>query len=527
MGLTGLLCTLTFPLVSPLGPTEELFPSGLLEPLAFVCLVPALVAMRGLRPGQAVLGGYLAGMVFFIGMGGWVSIALGSVPAMLLLVSWFSLHWGVAFGLVRLFELRNGWSAGFSLAPVWMATELARNHLLSGLPWGNLGYSQSHNLWFSQLASLGGVYGLAFCVALVNGALYESLRARLWKERPFPSVLAAVAAAVLLLGHLFGALRVQRWDQAHASHERLRVAVVQGNIDRRFARTEPSYAPTVLRAYAPPTRAADAAGADLIVWPEASFPLVLDKDLRTLTGLGLPRLSSRAHLLLGVDLMDPADLERGNENATFLVTPGLGILHKYVKHHLVPFGEYIPFGLDRHLPLRPLVQATYVPGSSLQPAPLPTPSAQARVGVLICYDAIFPEISREYARQGAEVLINLSNDAWFGFSAGPFQFLRIAALRSIEVGRPMARAANTGISAFIDPLGRIHQATPVGLVTSEARVLSAPQLLPPRWILQELPRMTSPTLYVLIGDTPAYLAVLFCVVGLGLARRRALRAREP
>ena len=538
---TGLLGTLAFPLAFPVGPRHELDPNGWLEPLAFVCLVPALVAMRGLRPGKAFLTGFLAGMCFFTGTFWWVNVAMTtfggmpnflSVPALELLVAWCALHWGIAFGLTRFFEEKNGWPVGLTFAPVWMATELMRNYFCSGYPWANLGYTQARHLWFSQVAAVVGIYGIAFVVALVNGALYEVLRARVWKERAFPKVGVAAAAAVLVAGNLYGAIRVGLWEGPLAQADKVRVAVVQGNIDQKLKNAQGRFSTAVLDRYNPPTLLADASGADLIVWPEAAYPRPFPVGTRGIDGTGLAKPAYSAHLLLGVDVYDPADLRHGNENAAFLLSPDLRVVYKYAKHHLVPFGEYVLFDLDKVLPIDSLVPGTFVPGKELVPVAFPVASLaragrprSVKVGIEICYDAIFPEISRAHANQGADLLVNLTNDAWYGFSSAPFQFLRMVEMRAIETGLPVARAANTGVSAFIDPLGRISQTTELGIVDSDRLTVSAEQLSPPAWRIQELPLVAAGrTVYSVLGDVPSYLAAVFCLVGLGIGLRKRPRS---
>ena len=143
-------------------------------------------------------------------------------------------------------------------------------------------------------------------------------------------------------------------------------------------------------------------------------------------------------------------------------------------------------------------------------------------GSRFCFDAIFPEISRAYTRNGAQVLVNMTNDAWYGFSSAPFQFLRMVATRSVETGRPVARAANTGISAFVDPVGRLFDVTEVGIVPSDQLSVSASELTGPEWRMASLPLLEGSTPYVVIGDIPAYLAALFSgLAGLvALVRRR-------
>jgi apolipoprotein N-acyltransferase len=544
VALAGLLGTAAFPLAFPVGPRQELLPSGVLEPLAFVCLLPVLFAIRGLGARKSFGWGFFAGMFFFTAVFWWVNVAMTtfggmpnylSVPALLLLAAWCAFHWGLAFGVSRQIQKGFGWPLGAILPPVWMASELMRNYFCSGFPWGNLGYSQMRNLWLSQVGSLAGVYGVAFLVALANGALYEILRWRPLRERGFPKRLALAAASLLVLGHAWGAYRVARYDALAKSAPTVTVAVVQGNIDQRLKNIQGSMARMVLEAYNPPTGAADATGADLITWPEAAFPLAFVTGSTEVPwrgaplGLGLAREHYSAHLLLGVDVWDPSDRRHGNENAAYLVSPDRKVLAQYTKHHLVPFGEYVLFDLDKYLPIGNLVPGTFKAGKSLVPmdVPLRGRPGSVKVGPEICFDAIFPEISRAYAKEGAQLLVNMTNDAWYGFSSAPFQFLRMVAMRSVETGLPVARAANTGISAFIDPVGRISDATAVGLVNSELDAVDAALRVPSEHRVRALPLAEGRTPYVVIGDVPAYLASLFSIVAfaLAIARGRAQNHR--
>jgi apolipoprotein N-acyltransferase len=537
--LTGILGADAFPIAYQVGPRHELFASGILEPLAFVCLVPMLLAIRRLSPWRAFGAGMLAGMVFFTGAFWWVNVAMVtfggmpnwlSIPALELLVGWCAFHWAIAAGLVRLIERGLGWSIGWTVGPVWMATELMRNYFCSGFPWANLGYTQTRNLWFHQVASLGGVYGIALAVAVVNGALYEGWRWWRLRERPMPRVLLAVGASVLVLGHVYGALHVRTMDRAASAAPRVKAAVIQGNIDQKLKMSRgSSRAATILGRYLPPTEAADAAGAELIVWPEGSYPLAFPTGVTRLTDAGLRPGGYRAGILVGVDVFDPKNLRKGNENAAFLLDPTLGIAHHYVKNHLVPFGEYVPWSLDEVLGIGNIVGASFAPGNDLSPAILRRPDGPpVRLGIEICFDAIFPEISRAYARNGAQVLVNMTNDAWYGFSSAPFQFLHMVATRAVETGRPVARAANTGISAFIDPVGRVFDATDVGIVPSDRLAVSASELTGPEWRIAALPLMEGSTPYVVIGDVPAYLAALFAgLAGLVAFVRLRLRRARP
>ena len=532
VALSGLLGALAFPLAFPIGPRHELLASGVLEPLAFLCLLPTLYTIRGVTPSNALKWGFFAGMFFFTGVFWWVNIAMTafggmpnwlSIPCLLLLVAWCALHWGLAFFLVRLFETHLQWPMGWTLGPVWLTTEWIRNYFCSGFPWANLGYSQARNLLLSQVASVVGIYGLALLVALVNGAIFEAMRRR---RRVTP--LSLIAIGLLLVGHLYGAWRVKAWDAKIAQAPLIKVAILQGNIDQKLKNVQTTIATTILDRYNAINNQADDAGAELIVWPEASFPQLFPLGVEQIDGAGLSRAHYRSHLFLGVDVMDPNDTVHGNYNAGFLISPDLKVKRQYTKHHLVPFGEYIPFDLDRILPISNLVPGTFIPGKSLEPLSIPFSRGQAKVGMMICFDAIFPEISRAYALKGAQLLVNITNDAWYGFSSAQFQFLRIVQMRAIETGKPIARAANTGISAFIDPLGRIRQATEVGWIEAGSgnRGLGPRDLIPPLWRMAQLPLMNEVTLYVVIGDIPAYLSALVCCAGLVLVFKRRKRVQN-
>lgn len=524
--LSGLLGAASFPLAFPFTDGKEILAGGWLEPLAFVCLVPALIATRGLAGKKVFAAGFLAGMAYFAGAFWWVNVAMTtfggmpnylSIPALLMLVAWCAVHWGLALYVTRYLERAHGWPVAATFAPVWMASELMRNYFCSGFPWANLGYSQMRNLWLSQVGSLWGVYGMALLVAFVNAALYEAWRWRFARERALPGRLLAGAAAALVGGHLYGAIRVSVLSSEIAAAPKAKVAVIQGNIDQKLKNSQSSHAQMVLGAYNPPTAAADAAGADLIVWPEASYPLAFPMANRDMRNKGLAKPAYRASLVIGVDRFDPLN-HRVGENSAYVLEPDLDVSAVYTKYHLVPFGEYVLFDLDKYLPIDNLVPGTFRPGTSLDALPFTVPGLagrEAKVGIQICYDAIFPEISRAYARAGADLLVNLTNDAWYGHSSAPHQFLRMVAMRAVETGRPVARAANTGISAFIDPLGRIQQATELGLVKSDQNRVDASLKLPSEWRMADVPLLTGRTPYVVLGDLPAYLASLFALAGVG------------
>jgi apolipoprotein N-acyltransferase len=372
---------------------------------------------------------------------------------------------------------------------------------------------------------------VAALVALVNGALAEALEARL-AGRPPPWRQLAVAGAALGLVVAGGAWRLASLRAELAATPTIEVAVVQVNLDQGAKNRARDHVESVLARLVPPTLQADREGAELIAWPEAAFPGYARPTTRSFaTGRArLPPLS-QAHLLLGAATLDEVRGPRGEpllkvENTTFLVAPDLSVKGRYVKHHLVPFGEYVP--LADWLPfLRQVVpgMAPASPGGSLHLLQFTgRDGAPVRVGSMICFDAIFPEIGVALARQDPDLLVNPTNDAWYGYSSGPYQFLDIVRLRAVETGRSIARPAYSGVSALILPTGELLPGSlEVGPVDPE--LAPAPEE-PSRMLRGKLPRRHGLTPYARFGDLFAGACAVLTLAALAAAWR-ARRAAPP
>jgi apolipoprotein N-acyltransferase len=585
---SGLALALALPLVVQPISLRELDPAGRLELLAWVALVPAFLALRAAPTGWAAFRrGLLAGLAFFFAAIHWVSHAMtefGRLPLWLslvgltLLVLYMAVHWAVAFAVSWTIRARLGWPLVVHLPFVWTALELSRNYLFSGFPWGNLGYTQVRTLPVAQLAALGGVYAIAALVAAVNAALADAIAERR-AARPLPwRSLAAVAALLALtVGH--GVWRLGSVRARMAAAPALSVGIVQPNVDqgrKNKARDNRAY---ILSRLVPPTVEADEAGAELVVWPEASYPIYLAPGLESLDlpGAAVPKLA-RAHLLMGAATLESFVAEDGRlarrvGNVNLLLSPDLDVLGVYQKNHLVPFGEYVP--LKRWLPWLGQVvpsMAPSAPGQELRvlefeptansaptanptaatanptatPTPTPTanPTATAtanptatpaapppvRLAPMICFDAIFPEINVEFAGMDPEpdVLVNTTNDAWYGYSSGPYQFLAIVRMRAIEAGKAVVRSAYAGVSAVILPTGEVAPgAIEVGPVDAD---LAPDPAEPPRLLLADVPRLRGRTPYTTVGDLFAWASSAFAAAALvaawraGRRRPRAARA---
>jgi apolipoprotein N-acyltransferase len=542
--VSGLAVAITFPTVVPWISLRELDPAGRLELVAWVALVPALLALRAARSARGAFAlGLVAGFACFFPAIHWVSHAMTAfgglstpfaVFALSLLVLFMAAHWGGAFAVAHVVRARLGVALPWVLPVVWAAFELLRNHLFTGFPWGNLGYTQARALRITQLAALGGVYLVAALVALVNAAVAEAVAARREGARAPRRALAA-AAALVALALVHGEWRLRAVRARMAAAPAVKVGIVQPNVNQAVKNRAASEGRYILERLVPLTVDADEAGAGLVVWPEAAYPFHVPLGLRTLNvqGAGIPRLRS-AHLLAGMVSLERVPGPDGRtrnvvRNSTYLATPDLDLLGVQVKNHLVPFGEYVP--LRRWLPFLGKVVptlGTVEPSAELnvlafRPPGAPAEAPEVTLAPLICFDAIFPEISVAYARRTPEpeLLVNPTNDAWYGYSSGPYQFLAIVRMRAVETGKAVVRPAYAGVSAVILPTGEV---APGALEVGPVEPARAPDPEEPaRLLLADVPRLRGSTPYTRVGDLFAGIASALAAAALGLAllRRRA------
>jgi len=537
---SGLTMALALPLVVPFLSLQEIDPRGWLEVVAWVALVPVLLAIGGAsRPRRAFALGFVAGLAYFFAAIYWVSHAMTafgglslwiSLFALTLLVAFMAAHWGGALAVSWWLRQRLGWPLRAQLPIVWTAFELLRNYSLSGFPWGDLGYTQARTLPVAQLAALTGVYGIAALVVFVNASLADAIVAHAGGSgRRALRGMVAPAAAALLLVLLLGGVRLARQRAAVAAAAHVKVGIVQANVDQSIKNAARDHVAEILGRLVPRTQEADAAGAELVVWPEAAYPMYLSPALPSLDvpGAGLPRLG-RAYLLIGATTLERgAPDARGRPsrrltNSVFLLTPALDVVGSHAKEHLVPFGEYVPLG--RWLGFLHQVVPTFAPispGAALGPLVMERPAGPLRIAPLICYDAIFPEIARRFARSGADLLVNPTNDAWYGYSSGPYQFLAMVRLRAVETGRAVLRPAWAGISALILPTGEVAPGA-IGLGPVDPDLAPAREE-PSRLLLAEAPLLRGTTLYTRFGDLFAWSCALFTVASFGYAWRAPRR----
>jgi apolipoprotein N-acyltransferase len=327
---------------------------------------------------------------------------------------------------------------------VWTLMEMAIASLLSGFPWLTLSAAFVPWTIVALPAAYIGAYGLSGVLAFI------ACGAVLGRESRACAVASAVAA-LLVLGLGYAHLRAYTETTPPRT-----VAIVQGNIDQSV-KWDASYQASTVARYVDLSRKVQiTANPRLIVWPETSMPFYFQDH----TPLGKPVLdflaSTNATLLLGAPAYTRSADSYTLFNRAYLIEGNGSALTWYDKEHLVPFGEYMP--LPSWLPINKLVNGVgdFAPGHDQKPLR----SGDLAMGMLVCYEAIFPGLAQERVSQGANLIVIISNDAWFGATSAPLQHLNLTALRAIEQGRWIVRSTNTGISAFIDPLGRIHRAGP-------------------------------------------------------------------
>jgi apolipoprotein N-acyltransferase len=458
---TGVLLTASFPRIG-------------WEFLAWIAFVPLFYSIKDAPPRASFSLGFLAGLVHYTTLLYWIASVIhhyGRLPGVLcavilmLLVIYLSLY-PALFAMV-ISQLRARSLPCYLAAPFfWTALEYVKSFFLSGFPWENLGHSQYDRLHLIQVSDILGVYGLTALIMAVNAVLFEAWIS-ISKNRVFvwrPILTVALVIAVLLT---YGTWRIGKIDAAAEAAPKRAIALVQGNIEQA-QKWLPSFQHETLKRYGTLSSAASKTGPDLIIWPETALPFYfLHHEDLTRESLEIVRTCG-AYFVLG----SPSFRKTGQEirfyNSAYLVDPFGKAVGKYDKVHLVPYGEYVP--LKRYFPfLGKMVEAVgdFEAGRKGQVLLW----GGVKIGVLICFEAIFPELSRSMVQNGAQLLINITNDAWFGKSSAPYQHLSMVVFRAVENHVPVARAANTGISAFVDPVGRLLDETPLFEQATRTRLL--------------------------------------------------------
>jgi len=492
--------------------------SGLLSALAFpkfnlsffiwISIFPLLFVISKKTPKQSFLLGMIAGFSFYAVLLYWIpdvpahfgNLSIGfSILIYIVFMLFLSFFWAF-FSLFFTIIRRSFPYSAFFMAPfLWIVFEYALAHILTGFPWGLVGYTQYQNLFFIQMASLTGIYGLSFFIVLFQSLFVLSIQTR--KKTFF-----FLGLALVLFIHLGGCLSLKKIPP---SSETFQASVIQGNVSSDIYWPDLSYEEIqqLFDEHLDLTNAASTSGSQLIIWPEFSVPLCFScpsefyQNFKRILFQFVQE--TRRTLLLGTNEMLPYQDTNQYFNTALCLSPDLSYT-EYHKMHLVPFGEYTPYKKIFSF----INKMTHAIGE-ITPGEEPTLHSFKTFlfGSPICYEIIFPNLVRKFTKSGAQFLTTLTNDGWYGQSSAPYQHFAIAVLSAVENRRFLLRAATTGISGIVDPFGRI---------------LAKSKLETQTFLTGHITPLSSKTLYSLTGDVFAYtcLTLSFLFLILALIRRK-------
>jgi apolipoprotein N-acyltransferase len=486
------------------------FPPASLGPVGFVALVPVVVALyKKPHPRKHFFKtGYLFASAFFLGHLWWIVKLVPSssitmpwlmTPALILLVAYLSVYPALVFWLLSILGRGSGIASVLIAPALWMIGELARSSTELGFSWGVIGYALARYPVLIQTANVVGLFGLGAMVVLVNMIwsrvfLVKSSRAR--------AVYFVAGAALVGLVTVHGARTITKFSNQTPAQQTA-VAIAQPNVDLRL-KWDPAFTDSTFRLIERFSREAAGYGAKMIVFPETSAPVYLKFQPNYLNKIS--RLTRELDMAIYIGFLDgrydgPNDSLNIYNSAALFDTDGAFV--QYDKTHLLPFGEAIPFAWKfpsfKNLDFG---QANFHPGPYREPAP----SSAGALGAMICFESIFPDIARELVANGAEVLVNITNDGWFGMTPGPYQHNDMAILRAVENRRYLVRSSNTGISMVVDPVGRIVAS--LGLYREGV-------------VVDSISARRDKTIYTRFGDRPVVLAaVILIILGFVIARRQ-------
>lgn len=512
--LSGVLIALSFPIGAPL-PVSS---GGGWWPAAWICLAPLMVA-SSVATSAAAAGwaGFAGGLASFLLILAWIQPflvrwahlpAAASLGFLLLLCAYLALFASAFCLCIHMVSMRMGYRAALLIAPAaWTGLELARARLLTGFPWCLLGTSQHEFLPAIQVAELGGVYAVSFVLACSSALVAILVMA--WsrrREESAPVVEAILLAAIVVSALVYGAWRL--WTMPPAA-DGIEVALIQPNVEQTD-KWDPAERDRIEAAHVAMTRRAVEGGAAFILWSESSVPASITQDGAYRLRVELLAGEAGADIVLGsVAVENGGDRSRAF-NSAFLVRSDRGLSGRYDKMRLVPFGEYVPLRSFLTF-IEPIVEGAgdFEPGVAVAPLK----GALFDVGALICYEAIFPELARAWARSGADLLVAITNDAWYDDTAMPRQHLIHSVLRAVETRRYLLRCAATGISAIVGPTGRV-------LARSELREEAI--------LRGRVAAMSGGTLYAATGDAFALACGIMAILVAVLSRsRRTHGAGQP
>jgi len=492
--ISGLLLVLVFP---PFG----------LDWLAWVALVPLMLAVACRDGLTALKAGFICGFISFSGvMMPWIMNVLTvyghvwyplAVFLMLLLMAYLALYFALYGWVVSVFGPTP--EAVMVSPPLFVLLEYVRSYFLSGLPWALIAHSQAEQPAVIQLSAYAGTAGVTFLVVLVNASIaFLILKRERWKK-----VIAVPLFAVLLAAAnvFWGWHHIRSVEDMGGTD--FTADVVQGNIDQG-RKWDAAFTEQAISTYYGLTLAEARGKPDLVVWPETAVPFFFDRNMAQ-----RDRLLNFSKEIAAPILFGGMGVERSPEtgkteffNRAYVIGPA-GVKGHYDKMHLVPFGEYVPFHrllffVDR---ITDAVEGDIQAGNSTKPLMVDS----IPVGIQICYEIKFPGLTRRFVQNGARLMVNITNDAWFGRSGASAQHMASLPFRAVENRVPIIRAANTGISGFVAATGKIIVKTPLFKKTSLSRKLTIPPY--------------AGTFYTRFGDVFTFLCALALVAAFRASRK--------
>ncbi len=479
------------------------FPKFNLSFLAWISLIPVFFVLARKTPRQSFVLGLIAGVSFNGILIYWIpdvpahygNLSIGmSLFIYIVFVLYLALFW--AFFSLCFAKIRRAYpNLVFLLAPfLWIAFEYILTHFLTGFPWGLLGYSQYKNLWFLQLASITGIYGLSFILVFFQSLFVYSMI----HKRRIPFFLALF---LVLFIHGWGWLNMTNTLDTTGS---FKASVIQGNVssDLYWNHISDQQKWNLFQRHLDLSYKAYAEGSGLIIWPEFSVPLCFSCPIEIYLEFK-QRLfefveETGSTLLLGTNETTVSRQETLYHNTALCLHPGHRI-SKYYKMHLVPFGEYTPYKKVFFF----IEKMTHAIGEITPGSEYVLHEYQGKeFGSPICYEIIFPDLVRNFTKKGADFLVTITNDGWYGKSSAPYQHFAIAAVRAVENRRYLLRAATTGVSGIIDPYGRI---------------ISRSEMMTQTYLTGTILPLNNLTLYTKWGDVLPFLSLTLGVLFLILA----------
>lgn len=490
--ISGLLLVLCFPTIDLFG-------------LAWIALVPLLLSLYDKKPKQAFMAGLFLGIPYFFGTLYWIYHSINhyggvslvaSIAIVTLLCCYLSLYTGF-FALLFSINIKNTKLPALFIAPVfWVVLEFLRAYLFTGFPWSSIGYTQYKFLTVIQIADITGIYGVSFLVVAVNGAIADIflIRRRI-KDMPlFPLSQTVIGFSILSL-FIISTFIYGHWRLGEErSGKQLTASIIQGNIEQD-KKWEPAYQSAVIENYMNLSLKAVTSSPSIIIWPETAVPFFFKTDREYTKKLHDFQKQLNTHLLFGsVLIKGKKDDKYVLSNSAVLIDKAGRVTYIYDKIHLVPFGEYVPlqkvlFFIDKLV----VGIGDYTHGDHYFRAETPF----GDFATLICYEIIFPGLVRKFYSNGGDFIVNITNDAWFGKTTGPYQHFSMAVFRAIENRKPVIRAANTGISGFID---------------SNGRIISKTNLFQQVTLTEEIKTDSTKSFYSKYGDLFSYIWIVFSIV---------------